>query len=159
MLPEAFNVRQVGRYKFFIWFVLILTLVFVLQNEWRKVNAKAEDVALKLIINSLYESASSLRQSWELNNRPDHMEIDGVDLHFTKLGWPLIEQNNNLDCYQLWRTLTPVNISAPYVSLLYTKEARTVTSESCIYQISTGKWLELFYENETIKFNDFVAIK
>ncbi|MEZ8741464.1 hypothetical protein C9I94_19730 [Photobacterium swingsii] len=159
MLPEAFNLRQAGRYKFFIWFGLILTLIFVLQSEWQKVNEKAEDVALKLTINSLYEGASSLRQSWELNNRPEYLEVDGVNLHFTTLGWPLIEKNNNLDCYQLWRILTPANISAPYVSLLYTKEAKSVTYESCIYEISTGKWLELFYENETIKFNDFMARK
>lgn len=159
MLPEVFNQRQINRIHYSIWFVVVLVLVIALRVEWRKVNEKADDIAMRLTIKSLNEGAVAMRQMWELNNRPATLKVDDIDVIFTAKGWPRVEQNNSLDCYNLWRLLSPANIPAPHISMLYSKEPKSVTYESCVYEISAGKWLELFYGNETIKLNDFVAEK
>ncbi|MCW8330423.1 hypothetical protein MD588_16575 [Photobacterium sp. SDRW27] len=125
--------------------------------QWHQVNEKAEQTQLRVLVQTFYKSASSLRQLWELSDKPLHSEKEGIQYTFTKLGWPIIKLDNHIDCEKTWQLLSSRANSIAYADIVIEKVTRSGQYNSCHYQITDGKWLELFYENETIRVNGFLT--
>lgn len=157
MWLEAFNRLQKKRFHHFIWLAASFLVVAVLMVQWRQVNEKAEQTQLKVLVQTFYKSASSLRQQWELNDKPIQIESDGIQHTFTKLGWPIILQDNQVDCDKSWGLLSSRSNSVTYADIVIKKVTRSGQYNSCYYQISDGKWLELSYKNEIILIDGFLT--
>ncbi|WP_245905482.1 hypothetical protein [Photobacterium lipolyticum] len=112
---------------------------------------------LKVTVRSFYERASSLRQLWELNDKPQVAENNGVMFGFTALGWPIVNHGGHINCEQMWVLLSNDDQATSYIQLVDKKSLKSGAYNSCFYQISDGKWLELLYENETIRINGFLT--
>ncbi|WP_428441016.1 hypothetical protein [Photobacterium sagamiensis] len=156
-MQEAFDRLQRARFNGFIWFAVILVLITTLLMQWSRVSDKADQTIVKVTVRSFYESASSLRQLWELNDKPEVAESNGITFGFTALGWPVVIRGGNVNCKEMWDLLSNNSQSASYIDLFDKKTLKSAPYNSCIYQISDGRWLELFYENETIHINGILT--
>ncbi|PSU32811.1 hypothetical protein C9I99_17170 [Photobacterium lutimaris] len=103
-------------------------------------------------------SASAIRQQWELENKPSHSQTNGIEYSFTRYGWPIIIRNEHIDCAEMWDLLSSRQASIDYITLIDKKKVRSERYNSCYFQITDGKWLALFYENETIHTNGFLTL-
>ncbi|MGF1876129.1 hypothetical protein L4D77_12475 [Photobacterium frigidiphilum] len=145
------------RLKGFIWLTLMLLLIAVLLGKWSQLNEKLEETKVKLTVSNFYNNAVSLRNLWELNDKPNYMTVNNIDLSFTTLGWPIVVESKQINCEKMWFLLSGDQKASPYITL---SNKRTVNSNgynSCEYQIIDGKGLELFYKNETIHIDGFLT--
>ncbi|MGR5064789.1 hypothetical protein [Photobacterium sp. DNB22_13_2] len=158
MLRAVANLKFSSHVRWFLWGGVIFLMIWVLLVQWHKVNEEAERTRVKLLAQAMSRSASTIRQQWELENKPSHSEIHGIEYSFTRYGWPIIIQNEHVDCAEMWELLSSRQTPVNYISLV---DKRNVISErynSCYFQITDGKWLALFYENETIHTNSFLTL-
>lgn len=159
MWLEAFNRLQKRRFHHFVWLAAVLVVIAVLISEWQQVNEKAEQARLKVLVQTFHKSASSFRQLWELNGKPVQLEKEGIQLTFTKLGWPIVLTEEQVDCEKTWNLLSSRTNSVAYAGFYTKREVGSTRYNFCYYQLTDGKWLELFYENETIRINGFLTEK
>lgn len=157
MWLEAFNQLQKKRVYYFIRLVVIFSIITALVIQWHKVNEKAEQTQLRMLVQTLTKSASTLRQGWELNNKPEQSIKDGVGYSFTRFGWPIVVVNNQINCEKTWVLLSPRLGAVKYIDMVNDSGYKSTSYDFCFYQISDGKWLALFYENETIRIDGFLT--
>lgn len=157
MWLEAFNQLQKKRVYYFIRLVVIFSIITALVIQWHQVNEKAEQTQLRMLVQTLTKSAATLRQEWELNNKPEQSIKDGVGYSFTRFGWPIIVENSQINCKKIWGLLSSRVNTAPYIDLVNESDFKSMDYDLCFYQISDGKWLALFYENETIRIDGFLT--
>ena len=158
MLRAVANLKYFSHVRWFLWGGVIFLMIWALLVEWHKVNEEAERTRVNLLAQTMSRSASTLRQKWELDNRPIHSKTHGIEYSFTRYGWPIIIRNEHIDCAEMWDLLSSRQRPVDYISLV---DKRNVISErynSCYFQITGGKWLALFYENETIHTNSFLTL-
>ncbi|MBC7004995.1 hypothetical protein BIZ37_20740 [Photobacterium sp. BZF1] len=158
MLRAVANLKYFAHVRWFVWGGVIFLMVWTLLVEWHRVNEEAERTRVNLLAQTMTRSASALRQKWELENRPSHSQTNGIDYSFTHKGWPIILQDDHVDCVQMWNLLSSRQRPVDYLSLVDKKEMRSDLYNSCYFQINDGKWLALFYENETIRTNGFLTL-
>ncbi|MGR5141599.1 hypothetical protein ACQKPX_07935 [Photobacterium sp. DNB23_23_1] len=158
MLHAVANPKFSSHVRWFLWGGVIFLMIWVLLVEWHKVHEEAERTKVKLLAQTMSRSASTLRQQWELENKPSHSQTNGIEYSFTRYGWPIIIRNEHIDCVEMWNLLSSQQTPVNYINLV---DKRNVISErynSCYFQITDGKWLALFYENETIHTNSFLTL-
>lgn len=143
--------------RYFIWGAVILLLITVLLFESHSVHDKAVQVRVEVLAQTLQTSASTLHQEWELNHKPSHAVVDGIPYSYTQKGWPVVWQNGQVNCEKIWELLSSRVAPVKYIDVISKSEVRSSFYNSCNYQISDGKWLALFYENETIHTNVFLT--
>ncbi|MDV5170948.1 hypothetical protein [Photobacterium rosenbergii] len=158
MLRAVANLKYFAHVRWFVWSGVIFLMLWALLVEWHRVNEEAERTQVKLLAQSMSRSASSLRQKWELENKPSYSKTNGIDYSFTHKGWPIIIQDDHVDCAQMWDLLSSRQSPVDYISLIDKKNVRSERYNSCYFQITDGKWLALFYENETIHTNSFLTL-
>lgn len=157
MLHGVFERLPFTRLKGFIWLTLMLLLIAVLLGKWSQLNEKLEETKVKLTVSNFYNNAVSLRNLWELNDKPNHITVDNIDLSFTTLGWPIVVESRQINCTKMWILLSGEQVVSPYISLSNKKTVNSSGYNSCEYQIIDGKGLELSYENETIHIDGFLT--
>ncbi|WP_044622411.1 hypothetical protein [Photobacterium gaetbulicola] len=158
MLRAVSSIKHFGHMRWFLWGGVIFLMIWVLLVQWHKVNDQAERTRVKLLAQTMSRSAASLRQQWELENKPSHSQTNGIEYSFTHKGWPIIIRDQHVDCAKMWNLLSSRQVPVDYVSLVDKKEVRSAHYNSCYFQITDGKWLALFYENETIHTNGFLTL-
>ena len=158
MLRVVANLKYFGHVRWFLWGGVIFLMIWVLLVEWHRVNEEAERTQVKLLAQTMNRSASSLRQKWELENKPSHSQTNSINYSFTHKGWPIIIRNDHIDCAEMWDLLSSRQRPVDYISLVDKKNVRSERYNSCYFQITDGKWLALFYENETIHTNSFLTL-
>ncbi|EAS42430.1 hypothetical protein P3TCK_24030 [Photobacterium profundum 3TCK] len=157
MLHGVFDRHRFTRLKGFIWLTLMLLLIAVLLGKWSQLNKRLEETKVKLTVSNFYNNAVSLRNLWELNDKPNYLTVDNIELSFTEFGWPIVIESRQINCEKMWFLLSGDQESSPYITL---SNKRTVNSNgynSCEYQIIDGKGLELSYEHETIHIDGFLT--
>jgi len=157
MWLEAFNRLQKKRLQYLIWFCGASFLVTNILAQGLEIKEEAERTRLSVLKQTFYKSASTLRQQWELQDKPAQLDIAGMNVEFTARGWPVVLNNNGVDCQRIWDLLSSRSGSISYVKFDSKKEMRSARYNSCYYQISDGNWLELFYKDETIHINGFLT--
>ncbi|WP_299019235.1 hypothetical protein [uncultured Photobacterium sp.] len=157
MWLEAFNRQQKKRFRYLIWLSVVFLVLTVMLVQWRQIDAKAEQTQLKVLEQNFHKSASSLRQMWELQDKPEQLEVDGIKFALTSLGWPIVLRDGQVDCQQMWDLLVSREGSVDYLRFYSKKEVRSGQYNSCFYQITGGNWLELFYQRERIRINGFLT--
>lgn len=157
MSRGAFEYNLRRRQVYFLYGAVALLLVAVLLVEWHKVYREAEKVQLKTMANTIIHSASALRQQWELEGHPKLSETDGIHYGHTQRGWPIIRIRQEIDCPLTWQLLSSRENVPEYLRVVEKKISNTEPYNSCFYEVSPGKWLEIFYENETIYSNVFLT--
>jgi MSHA biogenesis protein MshF len=157
MLHGVFDRLQFERLKGFIWSALILLLIAALLGKWSQLNERMEETKIKLTVGNFYNNAVSLRNLWELNNKPNYITVDNIDLSFTELGWPIVLESRQINCEKMWSLLSGDQLVSSYISLSNKKTVNSSGYNSCEYQIIDGKGLELSYEHETIHIDSFLT--
>lgn len=157
MLHEVFDRLQFSRLKEFIWLALILLLIAVLVGEWSQLNKKMEETKVNLTVNNFYNNAVNLRNLWELNDKPNYMTVNNIELSFTALGWPIVIESRQVNCDKMWLLLSGEQAASSYIHLSNKRTVNSTVYNSCEYQIIDGKGLELSYENETIHIDGFLT--
>ena len=137
------KIKSEARLKNMAWVAVVLLIIAVLLYESQQIEHKAEDLQLRLTQKNLFQGAVNLKQQWEMNNKPAHDYIDGIDFQYTPLGWPIVNMNNQLNCEQLWLLLTN-NYNNNNNKLLYVMSSKLVANNHCIYNIN-NKPLSIFY--------------
>ena len=141
-----------------VWLLLIVVLVAALLAQWPRLQQATTDTQVKLLTQTLWESAVSLRQKWELENKPERSFLKGIEYTFTQKGWPVISHNGQINCHETWLLLSSRIQSVKYTHLSSKNEMRSKYYNSCYYQIDDGKGVAIFYENETIFISNFLTL-
>ena len=157
MWLEAFDRLQKRRFHRVVWLTVIFAVMALLLVQGLRINEKAEQVRLRLLVQSFYESASSLRQQWELQGRPQQAELDGVRYGFTRLGWPLVLTEGRVDCAKTWDLLSSGTNPTDCATRCMQNKVRSMRYYSCYYEVTSSKGLVLFYENETMHVDVFLT--
>ncbi|WP_064601765.1 hypothetical protein [Photobacterium sp. J15] len=157
MLPEVFKRQQKQRFRFFLWFSAVLFIAGVMLVQWQKIEKKAEQTQLRQLEQTFFKSASSFRQEWELQDKPKQLNVDGIQLGFTALGWPIVLHNGQVDCESMWELLASRERSVHYIRFYTEKGMRSEQYNSCFYQITGSNWMELFFKHERIRLNGFLT--
>ncbi len=157
MSLAGFNLKFSRHIQQFLFVAVIFIIISSLFVQWQKINEKAVQAQQQVLINTLTKSASSLRQKWELNNKPERMTVNGINVSYTRYGWPIVLDNNHVNCEKTWELLSPKMNPVSYADLHEKKEMRSAYYNSCYFRISDGNWLALFYENETIHIDSFLT--
>lgn len=143
------KIKSEVRLKNMAWVAVTLLLIAVLLYEGQQVERKAEDVQRVLTQKNLFQGAVNLKQQWEMNNKPSHDYIDGIDFQYTSLGWPIVIVNNQLNCEQLWLLLINNNNTNNNKSL-YEVSGKLIANNHCLYKIN-NKPLAIFYISGKIR--------
>lgn len=157
MWPEVYKWLQQRRLYVFLWGSLLLVTVTILMVQGEHFVDRAEEIQVKVLTQTMVKSAASIRQKWELENRPEYSSINGINYGFTQYGWPIIRSERGIDCSQTWNLLSSRNSELEYLNFERKSTVTSYSYDSCFYQISHGKWVALFYENETIRINGFLT--
>ncbi|MGF1716227.1 hypothetical protein L4D08_15250 [Photobacterium chitinilyticum] len=157
MWLEAFNQQQKKRLQYFIWFCGVSFIVTSMLVQGIEIKEEAEHTRLNVLKQTFYKSASTLRQLWELQDKPAQLDIAGMNVEFTARGWPVVFNDKGTDCRKIWDLLASRSGAVSYLRFDSKKEMRSARYNSCYYQVSDGNWLELFYKNETIHINGFLT--
>ncbi|WP_428465922.1 hypothetical protein [Photobacterium minamisatsumaniensis] len=157
MWLEAFNAKQHSRIHHIILLSAIFMIISALLTQWQKVNEKAEQTQLSVLTQTLVKSAASLRQEWELSDKPERVTVNGANVSFTQKGWPIVLNEQQINCQKTWELLSSRFNPVSYLDLVEKKEMRSTYYNSCYFKVSSGNWLALFYENETIQIDSFLT--
>ncbi|MGF1725769.1 hypothetical protein [Photobacterium nomapromontoriensis] len=157
MSPAVLSYYSSRYPRYFIWGAVILLLIGVLLFESHSVHDKAIQVRAEVLAQTLQTSASALHQEWEFAHKPSHAVVDGIPYAYTQKGWPVVWQNGQVDCAKTWELLSSRVAPVKYSDVISKSEVRSGFYNSCYYQVGDGKWLALFYENETMHTNVFLT--
>ncbi|OEF28471.1 hypothetical protein [Vibrio rumoiensis] len=135
------------RLRFFIW----CTVVFIIMASWlyvwkEKTEPASERAAFVVAKRQILNSANTYRQNWLLNKQPSMMGVDGVDIQFTKQGWPVMLKNDRIDCAKWLSLLWPdENVFGKKYSVIDMRDDSKLTS--CEYIFTGGVVLDLHLIN------------
>ena len=140
-----------------VWLLLIVVIVAALFAQWPRLQQATDATRVKLLTQTLWRSAVSLRQKWELENKPVTSSLKGIRYTFTDKGWPVISHNGRIECDKTWVLLSSRIQPVKYTRIVEKNEVRSIYYNSCYYQLEDGKGVALFYENETIFISNFLT--
>ncbi|GAD30934.1 conserved hypothetical protein [Photobacterium leiognathi lrivu.4.1] len=110
----------------------------------------AKLVQFELTQKNLYQGAVTIRNKWELNNKPRCDEIAGIPFSYTAIGWPIVYNNGDLDCPKTWSLLSNGIEKPEYNTFSYIKAGDSVAYNTCLYDMDINNKLAIFYINDRI---------
>ncbi|QIA64308.1 MSHA biogenesis protein MshF [Vibrio astriarenae] len=93
-----------------IWGCVVLLLIAVFLQHWRKMERPIVDTAFIIAGKVILEQANIYHQEWLLLKQPTSLFLDGRDLYINNKGWVVpINSLGEMDCYYWWSALYPAN--------------------------------------------------
>lgn len=141
-----------------IFLALVAVLVAVLLEKSEQVAEEASKVSGEVYRTTMYRSAASLRELWELNGRPAQLDIDGIPVSFSPNGVPVVRTNGVLDCGLIWTLFTTQDNRDVSPVMDFDGYIQKSNLTACFYKISRKNLLVLRYESGRIMINEILTL-
>ncbi|MGR6860564.1 type IV pilus, mannose-sensitive hemagglutinin protein MshF [Aliivibrio salmonicida] len=134
------------------WMALFVILLAVILFQWDKMEPEVEDTALMMTSREILSSANEFKNYWVVDGQPTHLTQDGIEVTFSRLGWPVVfDDNGDLDCQQWLHLLLPKKDKI-YVDNIKTNNVSTNQAQyRCEYGVSNGKIISVMLNNGAFK--------
>ncbi|MGF1899680.1 type IV pilus, mannose-sensitive hemagglutinin protein MshF [Aliivibrio sifiae] len=135
----------------FIWGGLVIVFLAVILYQWDRIEPEVEDTALLMSSREILSSANEFKNYWVVNGQPNVIVKDGIEVTFTKLGWPLTLDDKELNCQKWLHLLLPEKQKIYTEAIHVTKKKAKVVQYGCEYGISNGKIVSVMLVNGVFK--------
>lgn len=133
------------------WGALVIVLLAVILFQWGKVEPEVEDTALMMSSREILSSANEFKNYWVVNGQPKSMKKDGIEVTFSKLGWPLALDQNELNCDQWLKLLLPKKEKIYADAIILNNDLTKKEQYHCDYGMSNGKMISVTVINGVFK--------
>ena len=134
------------------WGALSIILLAVILFQWNKMEPEVEDTALMMTSREILSSANEFKNYWVVDGQPTHLTKDGIEVTFSRLGWPVVfDDNGELDCQQWLHLLLPKKDKIYTDSIKINNNSTNKTQYRCEYGISNGKMISVMLNNGAFK--------
>ncbi|MDD9175572.1 type IV pilus, mannose-sensitive hemagglutinin protein MshF [Aliivibrio sp. S2TY2] len=133
------------------WGALFIILLAVILVQWDKMEPEVEDTALMMASREILSSANEFKNYWVVNGQPASMNKDNIEVIFSKSGWPLVLNDNKLDCEQWLHLLLPRKEKIYADTIKVHDNATKKEQYQCSYGASNGKMISVMLINGVFK--------
>lgn len=134
-----------------IWGGIVIVLLAVFLFQWDQLEPKVEDTSLVIASREILSSANEFKNYWVVNGQPSSMNKEGVEIIFTSLGWPIVINDQEIDCQKWIAILLPDKETIYTDSIRSHKNLTEIESYHCDYSISNGKVMSVMLNNGIFK--------
>lgn len=134
------------------WVALFVILLAVILFQWGKMEPEVEDTALMMTSREILSSANEFKNYWVVDGQPTHLMKDGIEVTFSRLGWPVVfDDNGDLDCQQWLHLLLPKKDKIYTDSININDASKNQALYRCEYRAPNGKIISIMLNNGAFK--------